>query len=335
MKIGPINTSDKVLIIAEIGNNHEGSIEEAKKLIRAAAEAGANAVKFQTFVSEFYASADQSERLARLKKFELSESDWMLLAELARDLGLEFFSTPVDLVSAERLNHVQKIFKISSGDNLFWPLVEKVASFGKPTLISTGLTEEEDILKIVSFWEQRAPLEDLALLHCVASYPTSPEEANLAAIHTLVRKFPQMVVGYSDHTLGVETAPLAVAAGARIVEKHFTLDKNYSKFRDHQISADPAELKELVSQIRGVESRMGTGKLEVRACEQNSLQAFRRSIAASRPIENGTLLKIGDLTWVRPGIGIPPGSEGRILGRKLNKNKSLGELILEKDLSPA
>ena len=242
---------------------------------------------------------------------------------------------PFDLLSAERLNHVQKIFKISSGDNLFWSLLEKVASFGKPTLISTGLTEEEALLKIVSFWEQRAPLEDLALLHCVASYPTPPEEANLAAIHTLVRKFPKIVVGYSDHTLGVETAPLAVAAGARIIEKHFTLDKNYSNFRDHQISADPAELKKLVLQIKEVERRMGTGKLEVRACEQNSLQALRRSIAASRPLESGKILKIGDLTWVRPGIGIPPGSEGRILGQKLNKNKSLGELILEEDLSPA
>ena len=335
MKIGSIDTTEKVLIIAEIGNNHEGSIDEAKNLIRAAAEAGANAVKFQTFVSEFYASADQSERLARLKKFELSEADWILLAELARDLGLVFFSTPFDLLSAERLNHVQKIFKISSGDNLFWPLVEKVASFGKPTLISTGLTGDGSLHKIVNFWEKRAPLDRLALLHCVASYPTPPEEANLAAIHALVKKFPQLVIGYSDHTLGVETAPFAVAAGARIVEKHFTLDKNYSNFRDHQISADPAELKTLVSQIRAVERRMGTGKLEVRACELTSAQALRRSIAAGRQLEKGTLLKIGDLTWVRPGMGIPPGSESKILGRKLNKNKSIGELILEEDLSPA
>jgi hypothetical protein len=122
---------------------------------------------------------------------------------------------------------------------------------------------------------------------------------------------------------------------ARIVEKHFTLDKNYSNVRDHQISADPAELKTLVSQIRAVERRMGTGKLEVRACELTSAQALRRSIAAGRQLEKGTLLKIGDLTWVRPGMGIPPGSESKILGRKLNKNKSLGESILEEDLSPA
>jgi sialic acid synthase SpsE len=142
-------------------------------------------------------------------------------------------------------------------------------------------------------------------------------------------------LGYSDHTLGIEAVPLAVAAGARIVEKHFTLDKNRSSFRDHQISADPNELKSLVSRIRAVECQMGTGLLEVRACELASSKALRRSIAASRPLEKNTILQIADLTWVRPGVGIPPGSEDRVLGRRLNKSKLLGELILEEDFSTA
>ena len=335
MKIGNFDTDQKVFVIAEIGNNHEGSLEEAKKLVQAAAGAGANAVKFQTFVPALYASADQVERLARLKKFALRDTDWIYLAEFARESGLVFFSTPFDLISAERLNSIQEVFKISSGDNLFWPLIEKVASFGKPTLISTGLTDADSLKKVVRFWGEKASLDRLALLHCVASYPTPNEEANLAVIRVLSREFPQLTLGYSDHTLGIEAVPLAVAAGARIVEKHFTLDKNRSSFRDHQISADPAELKSLVSRIRAVESQMGTGLLEMRACELASAKALRRSIAASRPLEKNTLLQIADLTWVRPGVGIPPGSENRLLGRRLNKSKHLGELILEEDLSPA
>lgn len=333
MKIGPIDTEKKVLVVAEIGNNHEGSLAEAKKLIQAAAEAGVDCVKFQTFRPDLYASSDQKERLTRLRQFELAKDDWRQLRELSDRIGVLFFSTPFDLLSAAYLNQIQDVFKISSGDNSFWPLIQKVASFGKPTLISTGMTDIEHLRQIVTFWKKNSTIELLALLHCVASYPTPPEQADLAVIRTLVKEFPGITVGYSDHTLGIDAAPLAVAAGARVVEKHFTLDKNRSDFRDHQISATPFEMRSLVSKIRDCEKMLGSGKLLIRDCERNMSLAMRRSLAAARPLSVGSILSRNDLIWVRPGTGIPPGLEDLVVGKMLVFPKNQGELIFEKDLS--
>jgi len=333
MKIGNFDTDQKVLVIAEIGNNHEGSLAEAKKLVQAAAEAGVNAVKFQTFRPNLYASSDQKERLARLKKFELTKENWSQLAELSNQLGVFFFSTPFDLPSAEDLNPIQDLFKISSGDNSFWPLIQKVASFRKPTLISTGLADKEHLRQMISFWKKHSTTDLLALLHCVASYPTPSDQADLAAIRTLVTEFSGLTIGYSDHTLGIDAAPLAVAAGARVVEKHFTLDKGRSEFRDHQISADPLEMRGLVSKIRDCEKMLGRGVLGIRNCERTNSQAMRRSVAAARPLSAGAVLGRNDLIWVRPGTGIPPGQEDLVLGRKLLCEKRQGEVIFEKDLS--
>jgi sialic acid synthase SpsE len=333
MKIGDFDTDQRVLVIAEIGNNHEGSLAEAKNLIQAAAEAGADAVKFQTFHPNLYVSSDQSERLAKLRKFELPQGDWIQLAELSDKLGILFFSTPFDLVSAENLNAIQKVFKISSGDNSFWPLIEKVASFGKPTLISTGISDLEHLRRLLSFWQKHSAPDHLALLHCVASYPTPPHQAQLASIRILNQTFPTVTIGYSDHTLDIEAGPLAVAAGARIVEKHFTLDKKRSDFRDHQISADPSEMRNLVSRIRLAEALLGDGRLVVRDCEKDMQRAVRRSLAAARALPAGSVLSWQDLIWVRPGSGIPPGQEDLVIGKTLVFSKKQGELIFEKDLS--
>lgn len=336
MKIGSVDTANKVLIIAEIGNNHEGSIDVALELIKRAADAGVRAVKFQTFRTEHYVSANQAERFARLKRFELSRNAFLRLAEEARRHHLLFISTPFDIESAEFLDGIVDGLKIASGDNTFYPLIEKVAESGKPLIISTGLATMANVRYAAGVIERawdRAGVRtrELGILHCVSAYPVPPEEANLAAIRTLQENFP-VTVGYSDHTLGIEAAMLAVAAGARIVEKHFTLDRNYSDFRDHQLSADPQMLAELVKSVERAEAFLGHGRKEPGSAELEGMEATRRSIASAVALPAGTILGPAHITWIRPGNGIPPGEERRVLGRRLRNALPAGTVINEADL---
>ncbi|WP_045213616.1 N-acetylneuraminate synthase family protein, partial [Desulfonatronovibrio magnus] len=310
MKIGNFDTSEKVFIIAEIGNNHEGDFELAKRMIQLAAEAGADAVKFQTIVPERLASCADQNRIAQLKKFQLSYAQFEELVRQVRQAGVVFLSTPFDLESARFLNQIQPVFKIASGDNAFFPLIDTVAGFNKPIIISTGLCDMEHIQNIYTrvrdVWQNTNSDPGLALLHCVASYPTSLEQANLGAIHTLKTEFPEAVIGYSDHTLGIDAAIYSVAAGARIVEKHFTLDKNYSGFRDHQLSADPDEFKNMVAGIKNVSQMLRSGQKIPCQFEESTAINIRRSIAASVNLPEGTVLSKQHLTWVRPGTGLQP-----------------------------
>jgi len=334
MKIDGFDLDEKVFVIAEIGNNHEGDFSVAQEMVAHAAETGADAVKFQTFIPEHYVSASDVVRLERLRKFQLSREQFAQLARQAKSLELVFFSTPFDLPSAQFLDAIQPLFKIASGDNNFYPLIETVAGLKKPMIVSTGLADMKLLTevrrRIRAIWGPSDP--GLAFLHCVASYPVPPEQANLAAIPALAREFPDVTVGYSDHTLGIDAAVMAVAAGARIVEKHFTLAKNYSDFRDHQLSADPSDMKALVARIREVSAMMGKKEKIPQDCEEALRGAVRRSIAASRRLPAGTVLGVADITWVRPGGGIAPGEEESVLGKKLNRAFNQGEVFDPADL---
>lgn len=331
MRIGSYDTEEKVLIVAEIGNNHEGNVSVAKELIEAAASAGVDAVKFQTYRTELYVSSCDAARFARLKSFELSFDEFQALAACASSHGVEFLSTPFDLESAAFLNSIVPAFKISSSDNTFGPLLACVAGFGKPIILSTGLAGEPELRDAVRIINDAFPgacgAGDLALLHCVAQYPVDQDSVNLNRIGSLRDVFGY-TVGYSDHTLGVSAAPLAVACGARIIEKHFTLDKNQSDFRDHQLSADPREMAALVQEIRRVEILLGNDRILPSDKERGSLGALRRSIVATHPIKAGSVLLLEDITWVRPGGGICPGKEKSVLGRKLLRDVSQDEKIL-------
>jgi N,N'-diacetyllegionaminate synthase len=338
MKIGTVDLDRQVLVIAEIGNNHEGNFAVAQEMLGRAAEAGADAVKFQTFIPEHYVSSADPARLERLRRFQLSRDQFAQLARQAADLGVIFFSTPFDIDSAHFLNTVQPVFKIASGDNTFAPLIEAVAGFGKPLIVSTGCADllllERVRANVRAIWTRQAVDPGLAFLHCVASYPVPAAEANLGAVRTLREHFKDCTIGYSDHTLGVQAATYAVAAGARIVEKHFTLDKNYSDFRDHQLSADPADMRQLVDAIREVTILMGSGEKRPQPCEAASVTAIRRSIAAARALPAGRILASTDLTWVRPGTGIAPGNESQVLGGTLRRALAQGDLIQTDDLAP-
>lgn len=335
MKIGKIDLSSRVLVVAEIGNNHEGRFEVAEELVRRAASCGVDAVKFQTFRTELYVSHEDALRFERLRHFELTFNEFEQLSRLAYSLGLLFISTPFDLESAESINPIVDAYKIASGDNTFWPLLNQVAGTGKPLIISAGLSDLEQVKHIVGYvrqvWFKKQIAGKMVVLHCVSSYPTPPEQANIRAIPILAHEL-DVKIGYSDHTLGIEACVLAVAVGACIIEKHFTLDKDFSDFRDHQLSADPKEMRELVQRIRMTEIFLGRYSKTVQPCEENSMTLSRRSIVAAHDMKPGHLIDWEDLTWIRPGGGVDPGNEVLLIGKRLKRPVRFGEQLLFADV---
>lgn len=335
MNIGGVDLERDVLVIAEIGNNHEGSIETAKALVRKAAECGVHGVKFQTFQAKYFVSPRDKARFDRLSRFELSIREFEELQRLAKSLGLFFLSTPLDMESAAFLEDLVDCYKIASGDNNFYPLIERVCKTGKPIIVSSGLSEMAQVRKTVGFirerWQTFGVTQELAVLHCVSSYPVPPDQANLRAIGTLAREL-QCTVGYSDHTLGILACLLAVTLGARIIEKHFTLDKQYSDFRDHRLSADPGEMAQLVRQIADVAVLLGTGEKIPQRGEAEAERLIRRSIVTAADLPAGHRVRWEDLTWIRPGGGISPGDEARVVGKRLKRPFVFGEPIMPTDV---
>ena len=331
--------SSRTLIIAEVGNNHEGDFSVAEELVDKAAEAGADAVKFQTFLPELFTSRADPARFQRLKQFQLSFDQFAALAARAKARGLKFISTPLDLESAEFLAGIVDAMKIASGDNTFWPLIRAAARSGRPMIISTGISGRSEIQHAVdtveATWAETGKPAELALLHCIVSYPAPPEQANLSAIQSLHQAFPRYTVGYSDHTIGIDAAVAAVAMGARVVEKHFTLANDYSDFRDHQLSAAPAAMAEMVRRIREIEAMLGSGELGTMACEGDLVTPVRRSIAAARDLAPGHVVEMSDIIWTRPGGGIAPGDEESVLARRLTRGVGAGEMILPEFLEQA
>jgi len=330
MRIGKLDLDERVMVVAEIGNNHEGSYGLAEEMIGLATAAGVDAVKFQTMVPERLVSPREEKRLAQLRRFQLSYEQFERLAEAARRAGVLFLSTPFDVDSARFLMPLVPAFKIASGDNNFFPLIDVVAQAGKPIILSAGLADLEDVRRTKTFidgvWAKQGVDPGLAVLHCVVSYPTPTSEANLLAIRRLASL--GVTVGYSDHTLGIDAAVLSVALGARVIEKHFTISKTHSGFRDHQLSADPADMAELVRGVRLAEEMLGTQEKRVLECERSLAVGARRSIVAARDLAAGTTLTWDDLDWLRPGGGLAPGQEWDLLGRRLACPVPRGEPLL-------
>ena len=335
MKISDFDTDKKVLIIAEIGNNHEGNFSLACRMIDRAVWAGADAVKFQTIVPEKLVCASDEKRVEQLKRLQFSYQEYRKLCEHAASQKALFLSTPFDLESARFLDEIVPAFKIASSDNTFYPLLAAVAQTGKPIILSTGQVNDVEIELAIecinSAWEQIPGKRELALLHCVSRYPVPSDAVNLLRIRHLKEKYGY-VVGYSDHALGIEASVNAAAVGARIIEKHFTIDKNYSDFRDHQLSADPQEFKELVNRIREVEVILGQQNKTMSLEEKEISPLIRRSIAAKEDLPVGYVLTEDDFIWVRPGTGIPAGNEEILIGKKLVNPVNKGILINTVDI---
>jgi len=322
----------KTIIIAEIGNNHEGDFNTAKKLIDEAKKCGVDAVKFQTFEPDSFIYKKDKKRLKQIKKFQLSFSQFKQLSQYAKKKKLIFISTPFDLKSAKFLNNIQDVFKISSGDNTFYPLLKIIAGFNKTIILSTGLINYKEIKNTVRFinniWKNKKPnKKKLILLHCVSAYPVKDKDANLKSITFLKNNLKKNIIGYSDHTIGINAAMGAVCLGARIVEKHFTLDNKYSKFRDHELSLNPKDMKKLVEEIKKIENQMGLYEKKIGKDEKKNINATRRSIGISRDIKKNKKINLKDLIWIRSSKGLKPGEEKKIL-KKAKKNYQAGDLLI-------
>lgn len=326
----------KPIIVAEIGNNHEGSYKNAIKLIKSAKNSGANAVKFQIFNPTKYSSPKDKKRILQLKKFYLKKNEIKNIKKKCDELDLIFFATPFDLDSANFLNKIQKIFKISSGDNDYFDLHKKIRSFRKPVIISTGLMNYNNILKVVKYFREvnfYRKKENLCIMHCVSSYPASKNKINLNSIPFLKKKFPNVTVGYSDHTLGHKIACLSYVLGAEIIEKHFTLSNNFSNFRDHKISLNPKSFKVFVKQLQDLKKILGVFNKKINEEEKKNIFSMRRKLVLNKDMKKGEVIKKSDLLSVRSSEkGIFISEQKKFLGKKLSKNLNKFENLLPKDL---
>jgi N,N'-diacetyllegionaminate synthase len=337
VRIGPrrVGPGEPVFVIAEAGVNHNGDLELARRLVDAAADAGADAVKFQTFRAEAVAAADapkaayqlettggEESQLEMLRALELGEDAHAELKRAAEERGLVFLSTPFDAASVALLDGLKvDAFKVSSADLTNAPLLEEIASRGRPVLLSTGMADLEEIAAAL------AVLGDVGtiLLHCVSSYPAPPEEANLRALRNMAERFG-VPVGYSDHTVGYEVALAAVALGACALEKHVTLDRALPG-PDHRASLEPGELAELVRSVRTVETSLGDGVKRPTESELANRSLARRSLHAAADLAPGTVLAGDMLVALRPGSGIPPGRLAEVIGRRLARPLAAGEQL--------
>ena len=319
---------NNIFVVAEIGNNHEGNYKNAIKLIDKASEAKVDAVKFQSYIIEGYLSNSiEKKRIELLKKFQLSFNEFKKLSVYAKKKGLIFFSTPLDLKSCDYLNKIQPIFKIASGDNNHDILIKKIIKFKKPTIISTGMLDYNEVLKLYNFIKKLRINSKLGILHCVSNYPAQPEELNLNSITFLKKKFPSCYVGYSDHSIGIQACIVAASMGARIIEKHFTLSHNFSKFRDHKLSADPKEMSLLVKRVREIQIMNGKFQKKITKNEKKNKIQIRRSIAANQILKIGDTITESHLIMLRPGIGYEYKERKLIIGKKVVKVIKKNEII--------
>ena len=330
-----------VVIIAEAGVNHNGDMRQAEKLIDAAAAAGVDYVKFQTFkasktVTKSASRAsyqdtntgDQDTQYDMLQKLELTEDMHHELIRYCSLRNIKFLSTGFDLESLEFLNNLNMdLFKIPSGEITNLPYLEKIASFGKPIVLSTGMATMEEVRAAYDILLSKGLSADqITVVHCNTEYPTPMEDVNLLAmLH--IKKELQTAIGYSDHTLGIEVPIASVALGAAVIEKHFTLDRNLPG-PDHRASLEPAELETMVTAIRNVEKAIsGSGRKEPSPSEKKNKAIVRKSIVASKAIRKGEAFSEDNLTIKRPGTGISPMLWKKIIGTKAKRDIELDELL--------
>ena len=345
IKIGnrEIGNGQPCYVIAEAGINHNGKLDLTKKLIDAAVEAKADAVKFQMFKTEKLLSkkvvegqhiklegGEDSSVFDAIKKVELTQEMCKQAFDYAKEKGITLFSSACDIESIEFLESIGvQAFKIASCDITNFPLLKKFAETGKPLILSTGMSDLKEVKEAVDVLKENGAKE-IALLHCLAQYPANVEEINLKAMQTLEKEFG-MPVGFSDHSTGTFVAGISVAAGAKLFEKHFTLNKEMWGF-DHKASANPKELKEIVENIRLTETAMGTGEKNPTKSELELQKAMRRSITANVDIAKGTVIKEEMLAIKRPGTGLPSNHLPDVIGKKAKQDIKEDELISLKDL---
>jgi N,N'-diacetyllegionaminate synthase len=337
MKIGSFDLANRPFLIAEIGNNHEGNPDLALKLVDAAVEAGADAVKVQLINPVRLVNRSEQQRIAQLSRFRLEREVFLEMARRVRARGALFMASAFDCDTLREWVGDLDAVKIASGDLDFDPMLQVAAKSGKPVMLSTGMSTLPEIERAVGVFSAALPAgvaaEDrLAVLHCVSLYPTPLELANLSAIAEL-RDRLGVTIGYSDHTLGVVAATMALGLGARVIEKHFTLDKAYSEFRDHALSAEPAEFAILAQAVRAYPDMVGRGFVDGELADAATRAVARRGIVAARVIAAGAIITADDLDYVRPATGFSPSAAADVIGRRARHPLAVHQVIREEDLA--
>jgi N-acetylneuraminate synthase/N,N'-diacetyllegionaminate synthase len=337
-----MNKALHVYIIAEAGVNHNGDLEKAIELIDAASQAGADAVKFQSFKADKLVSKtakkakyqaanigdDDDSQYNMLKLLELSEKDHHTLIEQCERRGIQFLSTAFDVDGIDFLDGLKlPFFKSPSGEITNYPYLKRLAEKGKPVLLSTGMADMSEVKNAISVLTKYGLTKrDITVLHCNTEYPTPMEDVNLKAMLSMGKELG-VQVGYSDHTLGIEVPVAAVAMGAKVIEKHFTLDRNLIG-PDHRASLEPGELKEMVTSIRNIEKALsGNGEKQPSHSELKNKEVARKSIHTTRSIKAGEIIKEEDIIALRPGNGITPMEWKNIIGKKVNRDYTATEML--------
>ncbi len=330
----------KTIIIAEAGVNHNGNMETAIKLVDAAVEARVDYIKFQTFKAKKLVSAHAGKAEYQKRTTDVDESQFQMIKKLELDVnahkklinycqqkGIQFISTPFDLESIDLLYELGvPLYKIGSGEITNYPYLKKIAQKGLPVILSTGMSNLADVEQAMGvLLGNGLTLDNITLLHANTEYPTPMEDVNLKAMQTLKNAF-KIDVGYSDHSLGIEVPVAAVALGAKIIEKHFTLDKNMDG-PDHKASLEPDELKAMVKAIRNIEKALGNGIKKPSSSERKNMAIARKSMVAAKYIRKGERLTMENLAAKRPGTGISPMRWEEIIGRKAMKDFKPDDLI--------
>ncbi|WP_294376401.1 N-acetylneuraminate synthase family protein [uncultured Clostridium sp.] len=341
-----IEISNKVLgkekptfIVAEIGANQNNNVEDIKKIVKVAKECGVDAVKFQTYTSEELL-ADKERVITWGKKgkektqtiadmfdeIKFDRDKHREVFEYAKSLGLIVFSTPFSVDGVRFLNSLNvPCFKVASSDVNYVDMLIEIAKTNKPVILSLGKCSLSEADKAISLLQENG-CENLILMHCVAQYPSPMNEMNLKIIESLKIMYPECIIGFSDHSVGITAAIGAVALGARVIEKHFTLDKNLEG-PDHWFSMNPIEMKEMVTEIRNLEMAMGSSRKRVLPCEKKEKEVSTRSLVINKDIKNGEQVRKEDLDMLRPGWGISPFDKDKVVGLKVTKDLNKGTVL--------
>ena len=339
-----ISPQSAIFLIAEAGVNHNGDINLAKKLIDIAANAKVNAIKFQTYNSDSLilrstskvnyqkTKTDSNESFYdMLKRYELTNENFKDLKAYCEKKGIIFLSTAFDEISVELLDFLQvPAYKIGSGDMNNFPLLKLICSKLKPILLSTGMASLEEVKESVNFIIDNQ-IEEIVIFQCTTNYPDQYEEINLNVIRTFKKEFPEFLIGFSDHSLGIEASLGAAAKGVKVIEKHFTLNKNMEG-PDHRASLDPDELKEWVTRIRNLEKALGSFKKYPSNNEINIAKKARKSIVSTKYLKKGDVLTTENISVKRPGLGISPKHYEALIGKKIKENVPIDSILKWEDI---
>lgn len=337
---------DRTVIIAEVGVNHLGRMDYSEELIKTAARAGADIVKFQTYKAENLSTRDaprfwnwegepvedgsQFDSYSALDSFEREQYEELI--KLCDKYEVEFLSTPFDNDAVDMLVDIgAKGFKIASCDLTNIPFLSYIGQKGLPMLLSTGAATIDEIRKAVETVEATGN-KNINIMHCTLCYPTDPKDSNLTALHDIAEHFPAYLLGLSDHTLGTIVPAASVLYGVRVIEKHYTFDKTLPDSADHWLSLDEAQLKQLVDDVRVLETALGNGKKVLLECETPAWKYARRSVVSARPLASGEVLTTDDLVLKRPGTGLAPEYFDRLMGRTMVRDVAEDTLLSLEDV---